>query len=647
MSETPINDSSSEQSPDGIKAHDGTESDSTTQTDSSAQSVPLDHWQQLKSASLQQQLEAWLALQAGLISHLQSILLLTLDEQRNQLKPVAQWFKQKGAEQTAPGTEQSASRHDPADLLEIVNQVIEELQPQLVHLPNHAIALAFPLIIQTKLQAVVALSLDTREQDIVNQAMYHLRWGSGMLELLFQRRQVESQSRQLESFRHSVELLTEVAAEQQFFSASQRLVSMLSARFHCNWAAAGWKHKRLKLTVISHQTQQVNKMNLVRAIEDAMSEAIMMRETIICNGSAEAAYPAHAQLIKAHQLSNIITVPMFHKNQYLGAVCLEREADRPFTEQEQLLLNDVLQVLAPVLDDKKSRDRNIFLKCYDSLNTQLKRLFGAKYYGRKIALLSIIALALILALVKVQYQVNAQAVLKGEQIRMISAPFEGYIESAPVRAGDRVKAGALLVKLDDRDLRLERLNWQTRKIQLQREQQEAASQYDRAEAKIKAAEVEQAQAQLELAESRLARTELTAAFDGLIVEGDLSQRLGGLVQKGEVLMQLTPLKGYRADIQVDESQIDHIKIGQQGILLLRALPDEPVEFHITRITPVSEIRDGINYFTVEASLNRQPEALRPGMEGIAKVNAGQRPLYFVLSRGLMHWLRVSLWKWLP
>ena len=605
--------------------------------DKPLESIPIDHWQQLQDAPLQQQLESWLALQSGFINHLRSILLLTLDEQNNQLKPVAQWVEKKGAEKGG----------DTSELLEIVNQVIEELQPQLVNLSSHSIALAFPLIIQNKLQAVVALSLKTSDQIIVNNVMHQLRWGSGILELLFQRRRVDSQFRQLESFRHSVELLTEVAAEQQFFSASQRLVSMLAARFHCNWVAVGWKQKRMKVTAISHQTQQVNKMNLVRAIEDAMSEAVMMRESIICTGKASAAYPAHAHMIKSHQLSNVLTVPMYHNEHYLGAVCLEREAENPFSELEQELVNDILQVLAPVLDDKKSRDRNILLKCYDSVNIQLQRLFGRKYYGRKITLISFIALGLILALVKIEYQVNAQAILKGEMIRMISAPFDGYIESAPVRAGDRVNAGQLLVKLDDRDLRLERLNWQTKKIQLQREQQEAASQYNRAEARIKAAEAEQAQAQLALAESKLARTELTAAFSGLIVEGDLSQRLGGLVQKGEVLMQLTPLKSYRVEIQVDEAQINHIKIGQSGTLLLRSLPDKPVDFFVTRITPVSEIRDGINYFTVEAKLSSQPQALRPGMEGIAKINAGQRSLFFVLTRGLTQWLKVNFWKWLP
>lgn len=616
--------------------------DHNTEQQLENQSTKVDYWQQLQADLSPGQLEAWLALQSGFIPQLRSALLLTLDEQSNQLQPVAQWATQEA---------------NAADLLDIVNQVIEQTQPLFVTLDEKNVAVAFPLLMdkpsgdkllqEKKVQAIVALSLSTIDQSIINNAMRHLRWGAGMLELLFRRDQVNSQYRQLESFRHSVELLTEVAAEKKYFSASQRLTSMLAARFHCNWVAIGWKQRRMKVIAISHQTQQVNKMNLVRAIEDAMSESVMMRDSIVCHEQASANHPAHDHLLKSHQLSNVLTVPMFHNEQYLGAVCLERESHSAFSELEKELVNDVLQVLTPVLDDKKSRDKNIFLKLLDSFNQQTKRLLGRAYYGRKITLVLLILMGLILGLVKIDYQVNSDAILQGAVIRMISAPYDGYIEAAPVRAGDQVEKAQLMVRLDDRDLRLERLNWQTKKIQLKREQQEAAAQHDRSEAKIKAAEAEQAQAQLTLAETRLERAQLKAPFAGLIIEGDLSQRLGGLVQKGEVLMQLTPLNAYRVEIQVDEAQINHVRVGQSGGLLLRSLPDQTLAFNVNRITPVSEVRNGINYFTVEAQLSELPASLRPGMEGIAKISSGPRSLFFVLTRSFSQWLRLTFWKWLP
>ena len=49
----------------------------------------------------------------------------------------------------------------------------------------------------------------------------------------------------------------------------------------------------------------------------------------------------------------------------------------------------------------------------------------------------------------------------------MAAPFNGYIKEAPARPGDVVKEGALLCRLDDRDLKLERLKWATEKEQSQ------------------------------------------------------------------------------------------------------------------------------------------------------------------------------------
>jgi hypothetical protein len=39
--------------------------------------------------------------------------------------------------------------------------------------------------------------------------------------------------------------------------------------------------------------------------------------------------------------------------------------------------------------------------------------------------------------------------------------------------------------------------------------------------------------------------------------------------------------------------------------------------------------------------------LRPGMEGIAKIEIDQRPLLWVWTRGLVEWLRLRLWEWTP
>ena len=49
----------------------------------------------------------------------------------------------------------------------------------------------------------------------------------------------------------------------------------------------------------------------------------------------------------------------------------------------------------------------------------------------------------------------------------------------------------------------------------------------------------------------------------------------------------------------------------------------------------------------EARLDAATKRLRPGMEGVAKVEVGQASIAFTVTRRLQDWLRLTLWRWMP
>ena len=65
------------------------------------------------------------------------------------------------------------------------------------------------------------------------------------------------------------------------------------------------------------------------------------------------------------------------------------------------------------------------------------------------------------------------------------------------------------------------------------------------------------------------------------------------------------------------------------------------------ITSVSTPQEGRNFFRVEAELDAAPAGVRPGMEGVGKIAAGERRLVWIWTRNFVNWLRLSLWAWLP
>ncbi|HEC17710.1 MAG TPA: HlyD family efflux transporter periplasmic adaptor subunit, partial [Gammaproteobacteria bacterium] len=211
--------------------------------------------------------------------------------------------------------------------------------------------------------------------------------------------------------------------------------------------------------------------------------------------------------------------------------------------------------------------------------------------------------------------------------------------------GDRVRQGAEFARLDDHELRLERVKWASQREQYQRQYEEAMASRNRAQARILLAQIAQADARLALTESRLQRTRITAPFDGIVVSGDLSQRLGASVQEGEVLFELAPLDAYRVELLVDERDIALVQEQQQGNLIASALPGVKFPFTVTRITPISVPGEGWNRFRVEARLARNDPRLRPGMEGVGKIDTGEQPLITVWTRRLRHWLSLQWWSW--
>jgi multidrug resistance efflux pump len=256
-------------------------------------------------------------------------------------------------------------------------------------------------------------------------------------------------------------------------------------------------------------------------------------------------------------------------------------------------------------------------------------------------------LVLLFSFLQGEYRITAQTELEGSIQQVIAAPYNSYITSAPKKAGDTVSKGELIARLDDRELRLERKKWLTQRSQYRHEYNNAYAKQERAEVNISRAQMAQAEAELALVEERLRRSRLQAPFAGVVLSGDLSQRLGSFVEQGETLFEVAPLTNYRVILMVADNLIADVAIDQIGVLVLSALPSEKFEFVVTTITPVTEARDGNNFFRVEADITTLSSSLRPGMQGIGKITVGDRLLIANWTRGLIEWLQLQLWRWTP
>jgi multidrug resistance efflux pump len=280
------------------------------------------------------------------------------------------------------------------------------------------------------------------------------------------------------------------------------------------------------------------------------------------------------------------------------------------------------------------------------LHHGLELLFGPRHPGAKLVGLLLVGVILFFSVTTGTYRVAAKTVIEGAVQRIAAAPFDGYIAQSFVRAGDTVHAGQVLCKLDDRELKLEQTRLSSEREQLDRKYRQALAAQERATMTILQAQIEQVDAMLSLVTDKLARATLLAPFDGIVVAGDLHQLLGTPVELGKMLFTVAPLDSYRVILQVEERDISYVKLGQQGELTLSGIPHRRMEFSVEQMTPVSTAQEGRNYFRVEARLQNASERVRPGMEGVGKVDVGEHKLIWIWTHNFVDWVRLSIWKWL-
>jgi RND family efflux transporter MFP subunit len=429
-----------------------------------------------------------------------------------------------------------------------------------------------------------------------------------------------------------------------------KVATELATRLNCDRVSIGLtRGDRIRMQALSHVAVFDARSALVRDLEAAMEEAVDQDATVV--------YPpipgvprvtlAHVPLVRNHGSGLAWSVPLGSAGETIGAMTFERPAGSPVDEATVRLCEDAGALLGPILTLRRDAGAGWFERARVSVRTTFTKLRESGHLDLKAAVADSLLVVLFLMFARGEYRVTADARLEGRVQRAIVAGLDGYISEANARAGDLVRSGQILGRLDDRDLLLEQRGWSGRHAQLLKEYRGAFAGHDRSQAAILTARIGQAVAQLDLLDAQLERTRLVAPFDGTIVSGDLSQSLGSPVERGDVIFQVAPLDGYRIIIEVDERDIADIVVGQRGELALSALPEQQLELTLQRITPVSTPSEGRNRFRVEAGLDAQPSGLRPGMEGVAKVAIERRHLIWIWTHTLVDWLQLQAWAWLP
>ncbi len=579
--------------------------------------------------------QKWLNLLCAQLSGVESALLMVPDSKHKQLRPLAKWPADQNKIDYFSGVMKYAlKKREPVCFPEAIKT--EDQDSDLFALPFYLKSrLVGVLLVRTK-----STSDTGREavQELLNKSIQWLRLVS-----------TSSQYNDDNFYASVVALLSACFEKNSYQQSLIAMVTELTLMFNCERVAfSEYKGYYSQVVALSNSADFDTRSNLIQKVADAMDEAIEQDSVILFpNPDARYIQRSHQVLGRIDGFGSILTIPLMHKEQPFAAISLLRNEETPFTEENSRLCQQAFLLLTPYLALKREQEKNLLQKNIQALRQSMQSLTGVHHLKAKLAIIMLVLLVTVGSLVDADYRVTADAILEGRVQRVVSAPFDGYLLSAAARAGDTVRQGDVMASLNDAEINLQLARLQGKLQKARREHREAQSTRNLVKVRIMDEQLKQISAEIELAQQQLDRVNLTAPFDGVVIEGDLAQSLGSPIERGESLFKIAPLDGYRIILKVDEKQISKVHPGQQGQLILPSLSDVELPLSVEKVTIASRAEDGANIFRVEASLNKATDFLRPGMQGVAKINVGRAKLLWIWTHDFIDWARLWFWSWWP
>ncbi|HEY6320559.1 MAG TPA: efflux RND transporter periplasmic adaptor subunit [Thermoanaerobaculia bacterium] len=283
-----------------------------------------------------------------------------------------------------------------------------------------------------------------------------------------------------------------------------------------------------------------------------------------------------------------------------------------------------------------------------------------------------------------QAKVTANGKVQAQKRVDVSALIAGQITRLAVKEGDRVHRGQFLLQIDQvnpramargneasmqallRDLDSAKANAEQARADFRRADGNhragiiPEADYDKARTAMMAAHgaaeaaqrrVDQARAMLEGSEDTLHKTTIVSPIDGVVTarpveEGEVAV-IGLQNSPGTVLLTISDMSVVEAEMEVDETSIPTVRIGQEAVVRIDAYPNQSFAGVVTEVgsSPISGTAAGSTdaiKFKVKVRIEKPPADVKPGLSVQADVLTGFRsqalvvPIQALVVREIEH-----------
>ncbi|MFQ5694631.1 MAG: efflux RND transporter periplasmic adaptor subunit, partial [Terriglobia bacterium] len=347
-------------------------------------------------------------------------------------------------------------------------------------------------------------------------------------------------------------------------------------------------------------------------------------------------------------------LPLTDEQGTLGVIALE-SAEEGFLGESHLELLSILasQTTVAVRNAQLYQQVPLINLMKPLLERKAKLMALPRARLRRMGLQALVV-ALFLVVVPWKMRVSTNALVVPAERREVAAEVEGIIRRVFVREGEAVDADVVLAELDASDDRVSLERAQANLALARRQLAEAEAQRELGTASQARLRMQMYQVEVALFREKVEKARLRSPIAGVIVTPKVEEKVGELLEKGDLFCELVDAEQLAVEMNVSETDLDLIEPGAQVSLKLNAFPTRTFAARVERVGAQAVAIEGDQYFVVRATYANPDLDARTGMVGRAKIvasggwgNSGWYPIGYVLFRSLGRWAWRKVWTWLP
>ncbi|MEM5364693.1 efflux RND transporter periplasmic adaptor subunit [Paraburkholderia azotifigens] len=234
-----------------------------------------------------------------------------------------------------------------------------------------------------------------------------------------------------------------------------------------------------------------------------------------------------------------------------------------------------------------------------------------------------------------QWQPQLSAVGSLRAVRGVDVTTEvaGLVREIPFSSGQEVKAGQVLVRLNDDSDRAQLASLQAAAELAQTVYKRDKAQFDiqaiaKAQLDADAADLKSKRAQVDQQAALVDKKTIRAPFAGRV--GITTVNPGQYINPGDAIVTLQAIDPIYADFYLPQQQLGQLQVGQSIVVDTNAYSGRTFDGKIRSINP--RVDNTTRNVQIEASVDNRERKLLPGMYANVKIDAGNQERYLTLPQ---------------